>query len=89
MKALQKEALQALLVGFIFLFSGLYLSQFLDKLTWSPAFLHTLFVDGFDIAFWVILWRPLDFFLFELWPYWREERIYKRMMEMEVIFSEI
>jgi hypothetical protein len=59
----------ALLLGILFLIGGLLLSQFLDKVTAWPSFLSALFSDGFVIAFWVILWRQIDFFLFELWPY--------------------
>ena len=78
----------ALLLGTLFLVSGLFLSQFLERVTFLPTFLSTLFSDGFVIAFWVILWRPVDFFLFELWPYWREDRIYKHMMTMEIDVAE-
>ena len=88
MVALRRQALMALLFGTLFLVSGLFLSQFLERVTFLPTFLSTLFSDGFVIAFWVILWRPVDFFLFELWPYWREDRIYKRMMMMEINMAE-
>ena len=88
MIALRRQALMALLLGTLFLVSGLFLSQFLERVTFLPTFLSTLFSDGFVIAFWVILWRPVDFFLFELWPYWREDRIYKQMMTMEIDVAE-
>jgi hypothetical protein len=88
MVALRRQALLALLLGILFLVSGLVLSQFLDKVTFLPPFLSALFGDGFVIAFWVILWRPVDFFLFELWPFWREDRVYKRMMMMEINVAE-
>jgi hypothetical protein len=88
MVTLRRQALIALLLGTLFLVSGLFLSQFLEKVTFLPTFLSTLFSDGFVIAFWVILWRPIDFFLFELWPFWREDRIYKHMMMMEIKVAE-
>jgi hypothetical protein len=88
MVALRRQALMALLLGTLFLVSGLLLSQFLERVTFLPTLLSTLFSDGFVIAFWVILWRPVDFFLFELWPYWREDRIYKHMMAMEIDVAE-
>jgi hypothetical protein len=84
----RRSALRALLIGILFLLCGLYLSQFLARLTIDPPFIKTLFGDGFDIAFWVILWRPVDFFLFDLWPFWSEERFYKRLMETEIIVVE-
>ena len=88
MIASRQQALTALLLGTLFLISGLFLSQFLGQLTFVPPFLSALFSDGFVIAFWVILWRPIDFFLFELEPYWREDRIYKRLMTMQISVME-
>jgi hypothetical protein len=88
MIASRRQALIALLLGTLFLISGLFLSQFLGQLTFVPQFLSALFSDGFVIAFWVILWRPIDFFLFELEPYWREDRIYKRLMTMQINITE-
>jgi hypothetical protein len=84
---LHRAALKALLIGTLFLMSGLVVSDFLSRLLFLPGFLSTLFGDGFSIAFWVILWRPVDFFLFDLWPFWRLDRVYKYMMDMEVIIS--
>ncbi len=88
MAVFRREALTALLIGILFLVSGLFLSQYLERVTLSPPFLSAFLSDGFNIAFWVILWRPVDFFLFELWPFWRENRIYKNIMHMEIIVSE-
>ena len=87
MAAFRREALTALLIGILFLAGGLFLSQFVDRMTFLPPFLNAFLSDGFNIAFWVILWRPVDFFLFELWPFWRENRIYKKVMQMEIVVS--
>ena len=84
----RREAVTALLIGILFLVSGLSLSQVLERETFFPPFLSAFLSDGFNIAFWVILWRPVDFFLFELWPFWREDRIYKRIIQMEVVVAE-
>ena len=88
MAVFRRGALTALLIGILFLVSGLSLSQLLEKGTFLPPFLSTFLSDGFNIAFWVILWRPIDFFLFELWPFWREKRIYKNIMQMEIRIAE-
>ncbi|MBV9229703.1 MAG: hypothetical protein JOZ18_10355 [Chloroflexi bacterium] len=86
--ALERDALRALLVGVLFLACGLFFAEFLGEVSFLPRFLSTMLSDGFDIAFWVILWRPVDFFLFDLSAYWREARIYEHMMMMEVIVPE-
>ncbi len=88
MTTLRRQALMALLVGVLFLVGGLYLTPFLGRVTALPPFLSAFISNGFDIAFWVILWRPVDFFLFELWPGWIEGRIYKNIMKMEINVSE-
>lgn len=88
MVLLRRQALIALLLGLLFLVCGLLLSQLLMRETLLPPLLNTLFSDGFVIAFWVILWRPVDFFLFELWPFWREDRIYKHIMTMKITVAE-
>ena len=88
MAAFRREAFTALLIGILFLAGGLLLSQFLDQVTFLPPFFNAFLSDGFNIAFWVILWRPIDFFLFELWPFWRENRIYKTIMHMQIIVAE-
>jgi hypothetical protein len=88
MVLLRRQALIALLLGLLFLVCGLLLSQLLMRETLLPPVLNTLFSDGFVIAFWVILWRPVDFFLFELWPFWREDRIYKHIMTMKITMAE-
>ena len=88
MVALRRQALIALLLGLLFLVCGLFLSQLLVRGTLLPPVINALFSDGFVIAFWVILWRPVDFFLFELWPFWREDRIYKRIMTMKITVAE-
>jgi hypothetical protein len=86
--ALRRDALKALFLGILFLVSGDFLSEILTGMMFSPRFLNTLISDGFSIAFWVMLWRPADFFIFDLSAYGRENKIYKCMMEMEIIVSE-
>lgn len=86
--ALKGDAFRALLVGILFLASGLILSQFLNSWTSLPNFFVTLLSDGFTIAFWVILWRPVDFFLFDLAAYSREISIYEHITQMDIIIKE-
>jgi hypothetical protein len=82
--ALQSDALKSLFVGILVLVTGRLL---LEETMFLPAFLNALLSYGFDIAFWVLLWRPVDFFLFDLSASWREVKIYRHIMEMEIIVS--
>jgi hypothetical protein len=86
--ALRRDALKALFLGILFLACGDFLSALLAGTTFFPRFLDTLLSDGFNIAFWVMLWRPVDFFLFDLSAYGRENKIYQWMMKMEITVSE-
>lgn len=86
--ALRRDALKALFLGILFLASGDFLAALLAGTTFLPRFLDTLLSDGFNIAFWVMLWRPVDFFLFDLSAYRRENKIYQWMMKMEIVVSE-
>lgn len=79
---LKQDALRALIIGILFLAGGLFL---LSNVSVLPAFLGTFLSDGFNVAFWVILWRPVDFFLFDLSTFWREGRVYKQIMKAELV----
>jgi hypothetical protein len=85
---LRKEAFQALLIGILFLASGLFFPASIERALALPPFFSTLFSDGFTIAFWVILWRPIDFFLFDASAYWKSNFINKRLMEMQIIIKD-
>lgn len=85
--ALRRDALKALFFGILFLACGDFLSALLAGTTFLPRFIDTLLSDGFNIAFWVMLWRPVDFFLFDLSAYGRENKIYQWMMKMEIVVS--
>ncbi len=80
--ALLRDALKSLFVGILMLASGLFL---VEETTFLPHFLSALLSYGLDIAFWVLLWRPVDFFLFDLSTYRREGKIYQSLIEMEIV----
>lgn len=84
MHTLTIQALKALLAGVVVLILGLLLTDLLQNTPLASSFLKTLFGDGFDIAFWVILWRPVDFFLFDLGTYRKDTRVYTQLMQMEI-----
>ena len=83
-RQLLKDSLNALLFGIVFLIVGLFIAQSIANLP-VPPLLSNLLSDGFNIAFWVILWRPADVLLFELPGYKQESRVYEYMRNMEII----
>lgn len=87
-KTLRKEALQALAIGVFFRSCGLFFPASIERALALPPFFNILFSDGFTIAFWVILWRPIDFFLFEASSSWKKNHINKRLMTLEIVIKE-
>lgn len=87
MKVLRGQAFKALIAGFLFLTLRLLFSHLFAGLTFIPDLINTLLSDGFDIAFWVILWRPVDFFLFDLPAHRKEDQIYQKILTMELVIA--
>src|SRR5215469_3799484 len=86
--ALRWQGVKALQMGIVFLAGCLLLSAFLSGTALLPGFLGTLFSNGLEIAGWVSLWRPIEIFLYEWWPYWRENQLYTHMMNMQIVVVE-
>jgi len=86
--ALRWQGIKALQMGIVFLAGCLLLSAFLSGTALVPGFLGTLFSNGLEIAGWVSLWRPIEIFLYEWWPYWRENQLYTHMMNMQIVVVE-
>jgi hypothetical protein len=73
--ALRWEGVKSLQKGIVFLAICLFLSAFLSGTALLPGFLGTLFSNGLEIAGWVSLWRPIEIFLYEWWPYRRANQV--------------
>ena len=43
--------------------------------------------EGLIIMGWVALWKPINIFLYEWWPYRRKMRVYKRLSEVKIEFK--
>jgi len=86
--ALRWQGVKALQMGIVFLAFCLFLSTILGRAAIVPGFLGTLLSNGLEIAGWVSLWRPIEIFLYEWWPYWRENQLYAQVMNMQIIIKE-
>ena len=86
--ALRWQGVKALQMGIVFLAVSLLLSAFLSGISFVPGFLGTLLSNGLVIVGWVSLWRPIEIFLYEWWPYWRENQLYTHMMNMQIVLEE-
>lgn len=71
----------SLIIGLAFLISCLLVSEWLRVYT---GVLPTLVREGFTIAGWVAMWRPMQLYLYDWWPLRRRAHIYRKMSRMPV-----
>ena len=72
----------SLFIGMLFLALCLGLSELLGRL-YEGRYLETP-RQVLDIAGWVMLWRPLEIFLYDWWPLWKDISLYKRLARVSV-----
>lgn len=73
---------QALWLGLGFLGVCLVLSTTFRSLTSLPEFFQSLLGEGFNIAGWVGLWRPIELLLYDSWPFRRDLRLLKLLPQL-------
>lgn len=72
----------ALHMGLLFLAVCLSLSTLSEQAQALPPFLRRLTTEGFQIAGWVGMWRPLELLLFDPWPQVRARKLYQGIRDM-------
>lgn len=76
----------ALVVGLLFLAACFGLGEVVQPLlpaTWGE------FVElGLHIVGWVAMWRPLEIYLYDLWPVRSEVKLFERLARMEIRLNE-
>ena len=73
----------SLLIGFLFLASCFEISTLLKADTGA---LSPIIWEGLIIIGWVMLWRPLEIFLYDWWPLLAKIRLYQRLETIPVEF---
>jgi hypothetical protein len=76
--------LKALQVGVLFLAGCLVLAAAIARSNVAPGSLGDVLTQGLTIIGWVSLWRPVEAFLYEWWPLWRDVRVYDYIQRMEI-----
>lgn len=66
-----------LFTGLAFLTACTFIANLMANL--EPSSLISILREGFVIAGWVAMWRPLEMFLYERWPLKRMVRQYRRL----------
>lgn len=75
-------------MGIVLLAVYLFLSTFLSGTALVPGDLGPLLSNGLESAGWVSLWRPIEIFLYEWWPSWRENQWRTHIRNMHLILAE-
>lgn len=73
----------ALLVGTFVLTSFLVLSESIDPNTTST--MRKVLKEGLVIGGWVAIWRPVEHFLYDWWPFLEERRKLRRLASADVV----
>jgi len=85
LRALRREGLRALVVGFVMLAGGLALSQVTSNSS-LPESLRVFLGDGvFLVAAWVGLWYPLDTLIYVPGPLRRDRQVLEALLAAPVV----
>ncbi len=82
LRGLLRQGRISLAIGVAFLTLCVALAQFVGAL--GDGVMPLLFREGFLIAGWVAMWRPLQIYLYDWWPLLQKQRLYARMSRMPV-----
>lgn len=83
--SLRREGLLELIPAILLLFGCLSLSIFLGKVTILTKPFTNLLVEGSSIVGWVGMWQPLQSLLYDWWPSYRDNKIYRRLLDMDLV----
>lgn len=79
------EGLRALPVGIFFLGLCLSLALLIQELELFPHLASFFVKEGLYIIGWVGMWKPMEIFLYEWWPFRRRMKVYQCMSEVELL----
>ncbi len=75
-----RQGRMAVIVGVTVLVGCLLLSNAISAdVTWKRILREGLVIGG-----WVAIWRPVEHFLYDWWPYLEKRRVLKRILDAEV-----
>ena len=74
----------SLLIGIAFLALVIVLGQALERALGAGSGLGEFLRESLLIGGWVVMWRPLEIFLYEWWPIRAQARLFERLARMPV-----
>lgn len=81
-RQLLRRGHSVLAIGLLFLAVCLLLSGIVEKL--DPPALGKILHEGLMIVGWVAMWKPLEIYLYDWWPLWKELLDLRRLARMRV-----
>lgn len=82
--AIRREGLMELFPALLLLTVTTLISLFLTKRSPYSEETNQLLIAGLGILSWVGMWRPLGALLYDWWEPRRDNKIYRRLMEMDL-----
>lgn len=82
LRLMARRGRSSLMIGFLFLAVCFGLSELLKTLL--PAGWGGFVETGLQIVGWVAMWRPLEIYLYDLWPVRGEVKLFERLARMKV-----
>jgi hypothetical protein len=77
-----REGRVSLAIGLVLLVVCVGAAALVPLASWGPG--GEVIRESLIIAGWVVMWRPLEVLLYELWPVARERRLLERLAEADV-----
>ena len=81
LRDLLREGFKNLGIGLTFLAACLITARFLK--TMDESTLLSILRESLIIGGWVAMWRPMEIFLYDIWPIRRRRKLYTRLGRME------
>lgn len=81
-KRLMKRGRMSLFIGLVFLTGCFLASRFIAEV--GTGTVADILREGFIIAGWVAMWKPMEIYLYDWWPLRRRGQILRKMSRMEV-----
>jgi hypothetical protein len=86
-RMLRREGRKSLPVGLFFLSVCVVLAYLIQTEELFPGLAKFFVVEGLYIIGWVSMWKPVEVFLYEWWPYRRRVRVYRYMSTLDVVIA--
>lgn len=83
LRAALREGRISLLIGLAFLFACVALRELVHA-TIAATTLREILAEGLLISGWVAMWRPIQIFLYDWWPFRRRCRVYAKLERIPI-----